>query len=241
MDAIQTIYTRAARKKLGYYANWEPSRPLALGDYGLLRGQHFERIGSLTSLGVTWVAQTNDNESHKKFTSSNSVSAVLKAKGKGPGGKAKLEVAFGSANTVFLDAAGCTYQAIEDKRALGQALEALGNFQSNWVVVTDLIPAKRSIMAISSAEKANITFEALGAVDAIDLADASIEIGAKKQSAIGYLVDAEKGFTPFFGLCGFKPRFPFGNEGLRPLSQRAGGQAKPVVADVASELVFLQL
>jgi hypothetical protein len=238
--SIKNLYTQTVGRKLkGYYANWEPSRPIALGDYGYLEGKHFERIGSLRSLNVAWAESVDPRLSHKKFTSSGSVSAKLTAKGKAATSKARLEVAFGKANAVFVDAAGCSYSMIEDKRALGVALKANGTFDRKWVVVTDLLKAKRSIVAISATNGASVTFEADASVDAIDLADASIGLGAKQQSSIGYLVDAQKGLAPFFGLCGFRHLFPPKGEGLRSLSIRSGADVGET--DDSTELVFAQL
>jgi hypothetical protein len=204
---IQVIYTSAARRELRLFANWEPGRPLALGDYGRLNGDWFDRLGTITEFGMSWTPGPSGTTSHRKFTSSSSVQVTAHAKGKAAGARARIEVKFGQANAVFMDAAGCAYQSIADKRQLGDRLAAAPGFNRDWVVLTDLITAKRTTVAISTKAGASITFEATAPVQVIDLADASVGLKAGAQDAIGYIVDGEDGLSPLFGLCGFRRRF----------------------------------
>lgn len=84
-------------------------------------------------------------------------------------------------------------------------------------MVTDLIKAGRTIVAISGSQKSSVVFEATGDVEKIELADASIGLTAVIQNKLGYLVEAMQGLIPLIGLCKIQPRFIFWGEDFKPL------------------------
>jgi hypothetical protein len=209
MSSMRGIYTSAAKRQLrNLYATWEPSRPISLGDYGTLSGDWFDPLGSVTEFGVSWTElPLGEGLTHQKFVSSDSVDVKLHARGTAPEAKASLEVTFGKAQGVFLDAAGCSYHAIASKRLLGEALKANPEFDRRWVVVTDLLRAKRTLVAISNSSNATISFEASASVPEIDLADGDVGLSVGRQTSIGYLVDGVRDLSPLIGLSGFRHKF----------------------------------
>jgi hypothetical protein len=234
---MRSIYTNAARRHLRLFANWEPNRPIALGDYGRLDGDWFDRLGSLSEFQVEWTTSVSaDGLSHFKFTSSDSVEVEANARGKGCNTRANVEVSFGRGMAVFMDAAGCTYESLADKRQLGDRLLKLQDFDRKWVVVTDLVRAERLIVAISANSNARITFEADASVKQIDLADGKLRLKTNRQTSIGYLVDAEKGRIPLLSLCGFRSRFwspekSFHTFGSAGESEMTAGDESDAVSD----------
>lgn len=226
MSRISQIYTTEIYRNLKpLYANWEPSRPVALGDYGVLTDRIFIRLGNISQLGVNFGQIQDARLSQKNFTSAGSSSVKSHAKGTVPTGtgvnaKAYLEVNFSSERSVFFNAAGCRYAMIDNKVALGDAVTALyraSKWQRGWCVVTDLVEAASLSLAVSSSSSSSITFEAEGDVPYIDLADASIGLKVTNASGIGYKVASDHGCTPLFGLCRIKPRFLWFSDDFRPL------------------------
>jgi hypothetical protein len=239
--SIRGVYANAVRRKFsGYFGNWEPTARIDLGDFGFVAGNVFERMGSLKALGVSWTAQpSTDGATHQKFTSSDAVKIEARAAGGAHGARASVDVSFEKKNGVFVDLAGCSYQRIDNKLSLGAQLLAEPRFDRRWAVVTDLLVARRSVIAISESGGAKLTLEADAQVPQLDLADADVGVHASHSSAIGYLVDGQRDLTPIIGLCGFRSRFFSPGTDLRVLGS-APLAAKTSTPD-ADEPVFLQL
>jgi hypothetical protein len=82
-----------------------------------------------------------------------------------------------------------------------------GEWQMDWVVVTEIITAGSTTIAVSSQKGAHCTLEAKGELPQIDLANASIGLKMISAQAIGYQVIAERGLCPLLGLS--KAHKPF--------------------------------
>jgi hypothetical protein len=95
-----------------------------------------------------------------------------------------------------------------------------GEWQREWAIVTDLVEAESTTLAVSGADQAAIAFEATSDVPYIDLADAAIGLEVKMASNIGYQVVAEKGLVPLFGLCKIQNAFLWWGDEFNPLSRR---------------------
>lgn len=126
---LQQVYTEQVYIHLGpMYGHWEPGSPVQIGDYGLLTGRRFDRIGNISTLGASIPATTKvDDGSHRHFSSSQSTQVEVRTKAD-TGGEAEVEIKFSGSTGVFFNAAGCHYSAVADKLALGIQLEALGRF-----------------------------------------------------------------------------------------------------------------
>ena len=224
------IYTDAVYNNFKpLHANWEPGRPVQLGDYGVMKGRTFVHLGNIKDLGVNFSERADETSDDKQFTSTSDVNVTFHAKGTTTAGvvnaKAGLEVAFGSKDAVFFNAADCTYNMIADKAAVGKRILALNDkeeWQREWVVVTDLVKAGATTVAISGGASASILFEAKGDVDRIDLADASIGLSVKSSKNVGYRVVAANGLYPLIGLCKIQSAFLFWPREFRPLSASIG-------------------
>jgi hypothetical protein len=63
---ISSLYSTEIREHLyPYFANWEPSNPVALGDYGFLENNIFRQVGNLQRLGVAFTVRTEEGFSRK--------------------------------------------------------------------------------------------------------------------------------------------------------------------------------
>jgi hypothetical protein len=227
MSSIAEIYTETVYDNLKpLYANWEPGRPIELGDFGVMRDRTFIYLGNIRDLGIK-ISERSDPASDNKFFASEGTTEVkFHAKGSVPVGgvvnvKAALEVSFSSKEAVFFNAAGCNYTMITDKVSLGRAV--MDRYKENkwereWAVVTDLVKAGATTVAVSGGSTASIVFEATGDVERINLADASVGLTIKTANNIGYQVVAENGLSPLFGLCQIQSAFLWWDKKFKPLS-----------------------
>ncbi len=227
MSSIVKIYTDEVYDNLKpLYAQWEPGKPVQLGDFGILRDRTFIQLGNIQQdLGLTFTKRSDNTKDHKFFASQGSVDLKFNAKGSVPvsgllSANASLEIAFSNKKAVFFSAADCEYVMIEDKVGLGKQIMTQyekRKWEREWVVVSDLIKAGATTIAVSGGQSASIVLEAGGDVERISLADASLGLTVKTASNIAYQVIAEKGLIPLLGLCKIQSSFLWFNEQFRPL------------------------
>jgi hypothetical protein len=170
MTGVVDIYTAAVYDNLRpLRANWEPSQPVKLGDYGLLDGQAFIRQGDIADLGfAAGNAIADAVGDHKMFTSSKDVTIEFTGKGAAAAGlpaalKAGLRISFPTSETAFFNAADCTYEVVADKQALGEkimAAYAARKWRREWAVVTDLVRSRSTTIAIATSAGASLEVEA---------------------------------------------------------------------------------
>lgn len=227
MSAIVEVYTSAVHENLKpLFANWEPGRPLELGDYGSRVGEVFIHIGNIKDLGIAFDVREDPTTDQKYFSSEGSTEIKLNTKGAATASnalnaKATLEINFSSKEAVFFNAAECRFSMIKDKAAIGKEVMKLykaGDWDRSWAVVTDIVSAGATTIAVSGADKASITFEASVDVEKINLADAKIGLNVASQNNVGYVVDAKNGLIPLMGLSQIQSTFLWFGGKYKPLS-----------------------
>lgn len=233
MAKIVDVYTNAVYSNLKpLRANWEPSQPVKLGNFGVLRGQAFQRLGDVASVGIAIGATIDEALNDQKiFSSASDMSVSFNAAGgvapnPAVALNASVSIAFGSKDSAFFNAAGCSYSMIADKVALGNAIMTLydqGKWHREWAVITDLVTSKATTVVISSASNAKIVLEAKGNSPKIDLADASIGLNVTSSTNIGYQVIAQAGLTPLIGLSMVQSGFLWWGNDFKPLSDQIMG------------------
>lgn len=230
MSDVALIYAKAVYDNLKpLYANWEPTTPLQLGDYGVLRDYVFIRLGHISQYGIKSQERRNTSKDHKFFTSQGTTDVKFDVGGEAPVGaataaKATLAVGFTSQEAVFFNAAGCEFAMIDDKVSLGKTVMGLygaGTWPREWVVVTDLVTADAITVAVSGGGTASIVFEAAakGKFGPIDLADASVGLTVKSASNIGFQLISNKTLTILLGLCKIQSSFLWWDTHFQPLSR----------------------
>ena len=257
-------YCRQLRLNLtGLHANFPPNRPLALGDYGVLRDDVFQRMGNITQLGITFGTIDGPASSTFQFKSQGAVDVDLLAKGDvAPGGlpvvKAGIEIRFTKQDAVFFNAAGCTVSQVDDLAAIGNALTALlreGRWDSEFRVVTNLVRATHTTAIASADRNSEIKLEATSdALAAIDLADASLRLQTKRSRSTALELVTASDQTPLMQLSRlrglfqkeFRPEsaaldessapFAFGADTLDPLLAVPGFELEAAVPESAELL-----
>ncbi|PWU19761.1 MAG: hypothetical protein C5B50_05745 [Verrucomicrobia bacterium] len=225
MSDIVDIYTNAIYDNLRpMYANWQPGSPIELGDYGFLDRKHFVHQGNVKDLGITFQPRNDTSTDQINFSSKGNTKVTLNAAGSGPVGsgvtvKASLQVDFSSEEAVFFNAAECAYDMIQDKVALGtQIMDRFKKktWNRDWVVVTDIVNAGATTIAISGSQSSSVVFQASGSVPQINLADASIGLSVVASSNVALQIAAQKGMSPLIGLSKIQHAFLFFGNQFQP-------------------------
>jgi hypothetical protein len=263
MSNIASLYSNEVKKNFKVlYANWEPGGPLELGDYGVMEGSIFIPMGKLKQdfsefQGNTIKIHQDPTKDQKNFKSEKGVDVNINSKGTLnsagiPLAKAELEIKFSSKNSIFFNAAECTTNRISNKAQIGKILKKLlkeKKWEKEYCVVTDLVTAGKTILAISESNNSNISFKASSdEIESINLADASIGLDFKSETSIGYRVDAVEGLDILIGLCkiknpflwwdgGFKPKFKM-NESMKYKIENTSGIK---TEDDSEDLIFGQM
>ena len=215
---LAKIYTDEVYQNLRpLYANWEPTKPIKLGDFGLMNDNFFNHLGNISAFKINFNVRESPAKDYKNFSSRGSVSVSTHDKGSFPingimNASAALEINFSNEDAVFFNAADCNYKMIDDKVRLGE--EIMEKFHAQvwkheWAIVTDLVQAGSTTVAISGAKNAGLLLEAKGNVQQMALADASIGLNVKNSTNVGYQVISADGLIPLIGLCKIQPRFIF--------------------------------
>lgn len=211
-------YARELRDAFGYWANWLPGTPLALGDVGLLKGNVFTRISNLQELGIAFDVQQDPTKSEIEYSSEGAISITTKASGTvAPQGSALGEVdagitvKFSKENAVYIKANGTSSPSIIDQISLGKTLiehYKQGKWDMNWVVVTEVMNAESATVLISSSSDSKIEVKAKGKVEAakLDIADAGLgfELMFSKDLSTRIITQA---LVPLFRAAKIKRKF----------------------------------
>lgn len=264
MSSIANLYSNEIKKQFKVlYANWEPGGPVNLGDYGIMAGNIFIPKGNLANdfdeFKDVLIFSEDPLKDQKEFVSEGGVDINFIGKGSGNVGgitaKASVEIKFAHKDSIFFNAAECTTTRISNKAKVGELLKAIlkknkGRWLKEYCIVTDIVKAGRTIVAISASDNAGISFSADSpAIENIDLADASVKLGLTTQRSIGYKVGAIEGLDLLIGLCKLKNPFLWWGGEFRPRTLRMTDEMINRIEDApgiktetsSDELIFVQL
>lgn len=228
MSNIAEIYTEAVYDNLKpLYANWEPGSPVQLGDYGMVRDRTFIQVGNIEAdLQIKFSPRKSPVKDNKVFSSKGSADIKFIGKGTVPingvvNAKAMLQIDFSSEKAAFFNAADCEYTMIADKAILGKEIMKRfnsGDWDREWAIITDIVKAGATTVAVSGGSSSSIAFQASGDVPNINLADASIGLTVASSKNIGYQIVAQQGLIPLIGLCKIQSSFLWWGDNFKPLS-----------------------
>ena len=231
MNSMAKLYTDEIKRHFKVlFANWIPGSPVELGDYGILDGNIFIQLGKLKDdfdefKGDVIQTSPDPTKDHKEFKSDKGVEVNLLAKGSlnaqgVPLAKATLDIRFEKENAIFFNAAGCATTSITNKAKIGEIIKALAKnkrWEKKWCVITDVVNAGKTLVAISQSSNSGITLEASSPVlENINLDDVSVKLNSKFEKSIGYKINADEGLNLLIGLCKLKNAFSMTRGGFRP-------------------------
>lgn len=214
MDSPAELYVNGVKDKLRiYFAAWLPTSQFALGDVGVLDGNLFQRLTSLTDLGIAFDELPAANSSELDVVSGDGVSISFKIAGETnaavptvPKAAAGIGVEFGREGAFVIKATEAFESQIRDIASLQQdVIEAFksGVWKPNWAVVVKVVKATHALILVSRSAHASLEFSATGdvPVGAMKLGDAKVNLQVMHQSGDIVRVDGSVSVTPLFQLA----------------------------------------
>jgi hypothetical protein len=203
LSTISKTYLKEVRRNLiPYISHWEPDTIVEVGDYGYYaNGIGFIKLGNIRNLGILYELSREDSDTKREFCSNDSISITPYVKGQIKEiANASLKINFGKSKGVFFNAAGCsfiTFQNYEDiKKKIEDCYELKHGWEKKHYLVTDVIYARNTTIAISSSKNAEIQFEStLPQLGSINLNDIELSLRTINSRNIGYCLETKKGLT----------------------------------------------
>lgn len=242
-------YTRELRNQFGYLATWLPGTPIELGDIGILKRNTFTKISNLSDLNIEFDIEKDTTKSDIEHSSQGAVSIITKASGTvAPQGStlgdidAGITVEFSKENAILFKANGTLSPVIKNQIKLGREILELyrnGQWDKDWVVITELVVADSASILISSSSKSKIELKAKGEVKAsnIDIADADLGLEIAYSKDLSTNIIAESSLTPLFRAKSVKGRL-FGSPLFTQKSIRSIDLITPEKAKNDESLIF---
>ncbi|MFC5102678.1 hypothetical protein [Kibdelosporangium philippinense] len=205
MVAIHEQYTREMYEKYGYFATWLPSTRVELGDVGTFSGHRFDKVTTLSELGVAFQSGVSSPRADLEYSSSGAVSVttdgalgVVKSTP-----LASVSITFAREGATYFQASECREQAIENLAQLQTALMPLchnGTWHPDYVVVTRLVSTGPTMILISSRgdTRVELALNADGLGTPLPLAKAAGNFVMTAKSGLAVSVLADEGSTPLF-------------------------------------------
>ncbi len=205
--SLAKSYSRALYSQVRCYAAWFPvANTFALGDYGLIDGGVFRKLGNLSEFKVGFRQRTSrpapiDFSSEGTTVTYMVGDAKVKALPQQADGEAKVAFNFARANSCLIKAR-ITVTEIQDVGLVADKLFGCRGWERRFRVVSKVYNGQKCI--IVAAEKANTTVEFSGAVNLLS----QLQAGTAG-SRIGFSSTSERifksvGATGVIGLNFFR-------------------------------------
>lgn len=216
----KSLYKTNLKEHFQYHATWLPSRPIEIGQVGMLHDKVFTPYTSLEKLGIEAVVKTKTSEDSLSYTSEGSVAFTTKLSGQMPpdvsAGLAEADagivVELNKENAIVFKIKGFDTHQIENLAEVEEAVLKLygtNAWKGKYVIITEVIEARSATILISNSSNAKLELKANAKVqaDKIDIADAALELTPVRKSGLSTEIIAEGGITPLYKIMGIKRKF----------------------------------
>ena len=219
-------YLKEMNAQFKYRANWEPNKPLAIGDIGILEKGVFSLRSTLEKEGLPMEVRTRDETGSLKYNSSGAVTINSKLAGQAtlpnsPLGEADagFSIQFSREKAIVFEVSSYKTHLIENVGEIEKLVlqKFMANqWSKNWLIITELVEADGATILISNSKESAIELKANADVAPganINIADANLELGVVSNKGIGTEIVAAKGITPLYIASGIKKKI-FGDASL---------------------------
>lgn len=200
-------YPAIAHRLTSYWGNWPLSRPLSVGDIGVVRDGAFLRETSLARIAElprtpVRVTRSDVKEQFYEKTSTSLQVGAVASMNPAPtvaGGDARVTVEFATGKSALIAMSGATYRQVDDiptLRAQVLALLAEKVWEREWVLITETVEASGVTVLVSADDGASVQIRLRasgGAFQVWQLADAGLCAGVEARRGIGMEAIAETG------------------------------------------------
>lgn len=222
MESLKEIYQKEIFKQVDYFATWEPSRQIELGDFGILNKYSLQPLGNLNILGFD-IRNNNSKEAKATFSyASQGVTSIIdNTTFKGIGNednkiRSTLNINFENENSIYLQIDKATNYRIKDILSLKDKLISLNKadkWDYEYVFVSEIIHSDNATILLSKSKNALIQFEIDG--NSILPANPSTDIAINSKFSIKQAKDlslkviGENNLTPLYKLTRLKKQTLF--------------------------------
>lgn len=226
-------YQSEMHGKLGFFANWLPGDPVAVGDVGLLEAGRFRRMSSLKELGIQCRRKGGSERQDVQYTSTQGTEVHT---GGGVGaaspvtGKVTLE--FSRAGAFLFHATGLRMERMDNRSQVAAALleaHEQGHWDKDWLLIEAVHVADRATIVVSQDKSAGVELvaDASGVAAIASLADPRVELRvASTRGTVVHVVGAT-GLTPLYSCLRVKAPV-FGAAAVRPVRGAGDASAEDV-------------
>jgi hypothetical protein len=208
------------KKSVGYRPTWEPNKTLQIGDVGKLEDGVFVKWDSLEKMGIPIEVQHDEREGGVfDLTTENGVNVHAKAAGKVDPkvpSLGEMDAGFGvefkKQNAILFKVEGYLTHQIGNLGSI--AAEVLkryknGSWDEDYVIINELIEAKKATIMMSSEGGVTVGLKAKGNVGgkALSVADADVDTGVENSGKLAINITGAAGITPLYRAVGIKKKF----------------------------------
>lgn len=194
---VQGLYRKAVSKNFkSLYANWTPGHERTLGDYGTFEDGIFVLKGNIRDKGIDFQVRVDQSTENHLFCEGGNYDLKLSGGATAePVGSAKALITLQNKHSVFFQALDARTNEIEDKEEVGKQLIAgyqNGTFtwERSWVVITEIVTAGRTVVAVSIESGATFELEAQANVPLSQImTNAEVDVSFTNTHSVGYHID----------------------------------------------------
>jgi len=213
MSSPVKLYLKEMHNNVGYFATWLPANTVKLGDFGVVEGGGFRRLGSLSELGIPNSdaregppQDMSYSASAKRTTGASAgVGAVV------PSVKAEVSITFTGAGGYVFEAVGVRSLEIGDRLATCERiLDAYRRqrWEKEWLLIDSVCKAASATILVSLDSSSEVVLKASGDIPLGPLPLADPKLGLTVSSSSGRIVQlvAKSDLTPLYSCM--KIRIP---------------------------------
>lgn len=213
--AIVQDFAETIKEELEKYVNPNLEEQIQLGDYGLLNGYIFQRIGNVKQLGIDFLVKNhdpNDPKGQKLFVSNSAIDSTVTNVLNNDIIKVDVEISFTDSYQYYINIQNTFLDNIDDLNKLYQDILKLwknDKWSSSYVVVTERINADLVLAAMSrnSNSKFSLGFEYLLQSNIKN----DFKIGSSSQTNLNYIM-TKQNCVALIGLSKLRRNFPWFGE-----------------------------
>ncbi len=215
---IEKKYIRELKKQFGFYPTWLPGTPLKLGAIGVIKAGRINVIGNITDLGVEFDVLNDYDPIDLEYNHEGSATLSFKAAGSPAptnsflnDAHAGISVSFSKEKSFYFKANGTTSPMIKNQIELNKNILELyknGQWDKNWVIVTEVINCTGCTILISTNASAQIDINAKADIglDNLDIANAELGLKPAFNRGLSTNIIANSSITPLFRASKIKKR-----------------------------------
>lgn len=220
MSFIKNLQIKINKVTEGYYANWTPDSPIAVGDYGEIKSYRFTRDGNISRYKMGLIIDSVRVETATfERTDGLVVNVDATASGNIDNQSAKLDLKFGAEGSFLYHLADITNNQFKERQV---AFEKIGQlilsdtikWKDDYVLVVEVKQAEKTFIIVADSADANMQIECeTDDSKPFNLANAAGNIGYSRDSNQILKYEVEETIPPLYRVVVFSSAPPGGGSG----------------------------